>query len=140
MVEGKFWVGGWDVFRSFSGGCEMQEIFTSLEELREGVERLLKKRERLEKALAVKGYSLKKINGQTYLYMWKYENGRARWWCVGNINKVGIPQGRAGVILEEIRRIDEVLSEVARLLEVAKLEVWAVKENSGGASYGKVEK
>jgi hypothetical protein len=118
----------------------MQElIFTSLEELREGVERLLKKRERLEKVLAVKGYSLKRINGQTYLYRWKYENGKARWWCVGNIKKVGIPEGRAGVILEEMRKIDEVLSEVARLLEVAKLEVWAVKQ-SGGASYGKVEK
>jgi hypothetical protein len=121
MVEGKFWVGGWDVFIFlFSGGCEMQ-------------------RERLEKALAVKGYSLKRINGQTYLYMWKYENGRARWWCVGNINKVGIPEGRAGVLLEEIRRIDEVLREVARLLEVAKLEIWAVKQ-SGGVSYGKMEK
>jgi hypothetical protein len=119
----------------------MQElIFTSLEELREGVEGLLKRRERLEKALAVKGYSLKRINGQVYLYMWKYENGRARWWCVGNINKVGIPDGRAGVILEEIKRIDEVLREVARLLEVAKLEVWAVKEKKEGASYGKMEK
>jgi len=119
----------------------MQElIFTSLEELRESIEGLLKKRERLEKALAVKGYSLKRINGQTYLYMWKYENGKVRWWCVGNINKVGIPQGRAGVILEEIRKIDEVLREVARLLEVAKLEIWAVKEKKEGVSYGKVEK
>jgi hypothetical protein len=110
----------------------MQEIFISLEELREGVEGLLKKRERLEKALAVKGYSLKRINGQTYLYRWKYENGRARWWCVGNIKKVGIPERRAGVILEEIRKIDEVLREVARLLEVAKLEVFAVKEKKEG--------
>jgi hypothetical protein len=118
----------------------MQEIFLSLEELREGVESLLKKRERLEKALAVKGYSLKRINGQTYLYRWKYENGKARWWCVGNIKKVGIPEGRAGVLLEEIRKIDEVLREVARLLEVAKLEIWAVKEKKEGASYGKVEK
>ena len=107
----------------------MQElIFASLEELREGVESLLKKRERLEKALAVKGYSLKRINGQTYLYRWKYENGKARWWCVGNIKKVGIPEGSSGVILEEIRRIDEVLREVARLLETAKLEIWAFKE------------
>ena len=118
----------------------MQEIFLSLEELREGVEIFLKKRERLEKALAVKGYSLKRINGQTYLYRWKYENGKARWWCVGNIKKVGIPEGRAGVLLEEIRKIDEVLREVARLLEVAKLEIWAVKEKKEGASYGKVEK
>ena len=118
----------------------MQEIFLSLEELREGVESLLKKRERLEKALAVKGYSLKRINGQTYLYRWKYENGKARWWCVGNIKKVGIPEGRAGVLLEEIRKIDEVLREVARLLEVAKLEIWAVKEKKEGASHGKVEK
>jgi hypothetical protein len=118
----------------------MQElIFVSLEVLREGVESLLKKRERLEKVLTVKGYSLKKINGQTYLYRWKYENGRARWWCVGNINKVGIPD-RAGVILEEIRKIDEVLREVARLLEAAKLEIWAVKEKKEDVSYGKVEK
>jgi hypothetical protein len=115
----------------------MQEIFISLEELKEGVEGLLKKRERLERVLGRQGYSLKKINGQTYLYRWKYENGKARWWCVGNIKKVGIPEGRAGVILEEIRRIDEVLREVARLLEVAKLELWAVKE---GVSYGKLEK
>ncbi len=115
----------------------MQEIFISLEELREGVESLLKKRERLEKALAVKGYSLKRINGQTYLYRWKYENGKAKWWCVGNVRKVGIPEGRAKPILEEIRKIDEVLREVARLLEVAKL---AVKEKKEGASYGKVEK
>ena len=126
---------------SFSGGCEMQElIFTSLEELREGVEGLLKRRERLEKALAVKGYSLKRINGQTYLYRWEYRNGKAKWWCVGNIKKVGIPEGRAGVILEEIRKIDEVLKEVARLLEVAKLEIWAVKEKKEGVSYGKMEK
>ncbi len=117
----------------------MQEIFISLEELREGVESLLKKRERLEKALAVKGYSLKRINGQTYLYRWKYENGKAKWWCIGNVRKVGIPEGRAGVLLEEIRKIDEVLREVARLLEAAKLEIWAFK-SGGGASYGKVEK
>jgi hypothetical protein len=119
----------------------MQElIFASLEELRDSLEILLKKRERLEKLLAVKGYSLKRINGQTYLYRWEYRNGKAKWWCVGNVRKVGIPEGRAGVILEEIRRIDEVLREVARLLEVAKLEVWAVKEKKEGASYGKVEK
>jgi hypothetical protein len=118
----------------------MQEIFVSLEELREGVEGLLKKRERLEKALAVKGYSLKKIYGQTYLYRWEYRNGKAKWWCVGNIKKVGIPEGRAGVILEEIRRIDEVLREVARLLETAKLEIWAVKEKKEGVSYGKMDK
>jgi hypothetical protein len=101
-------------------------VLVSLEELKEEVERLLKRRERLERALSRKGYSLKKINGQVYLYRWQYENGRVRWWCVGNIRKFGIPEGRAGKILEEIKKIDEVLGEVARLLEVAKLEIFSV--------------
>jgi ribulose kinase len=102
-------------------------ILESLEELKRDVEWLLRKRERLAKALSYKGYSLKRINGHTYIYRWAYQDGKARWWCVGNINKVGIPENRTKTLLEEIRKIDEVLGKVAKLLEDAKMEVFSFK-------------
>jgi hypothetical protein len=102
-------------------------ILESLEELKRDVEWLLRKRERLAKALSYKGYSLKRINGHTYIYRWAYQNGKARWWCVGNINKVGIPENSTKALMEEIRKIDEVLEKVAKLLGDAKAEVFSVK-------------
>jgi hypothetical protein len=104
----------------------MHEVIYSLEELRERLEWLLKKRERLEKELSRKGYSLKRINGHTYLYKWKFENGKVRWRSLGNIKKVGVPKGKVGVIMEEIEKIDKVLHGVLELLEMAKLEALSV--------------
>jgi len=104
----------------------MHEVIYSLEELRERLERLLEKRERLEKELSRKGYSLKHINGHTYLYKWRIENGKAKWRSLGNIKKVGVPKGKVGVIMEEIEKIDKVLSGILELLEMAKLEALSV--------------
>jgi PP-loop superfamily ATP-utilizing enzyme len=104
----------------------MHEVIYSLEELRERLEWLLEKRERLEKELSRKGYSLKRINGHTYLYKWKYEDGKARWRSLGNVKKVGVPNGKVGEIMEEIEKIDKALMEIAKLLEVAKLEAFSV--------------
>jgi hypothetical protein len=100
----------------------MDNLIFKLDELKKRVRDVLKRRRALERALGRKGYSLKGIKKNVYVYVWEYEDGNVRWRCLGNVNKVGVPEGGSEVLEEEIRRIDEVLREVERLLdEVEKL-------------------
>jgi hypothetical protein len=97
----------------------MEGLIFKLEELRKRVKRLLKKRRALEKVVKVKGYSLKCIKKNVYVYVWEYEGGHVRWKCLGNVNKVGVPEGGSERLLEEIKKIDDALREVERLLDEA---------------------
>ena len=97
----------------------MDELIFKLEELKKRVRKALKKRRELERVLGRKGYSLKTIKKNVYVYVWEYEGGNVRWKCLGNVNKVGLPEGRSEGLLEEIRKIDESLREVERLLDEA---------------------
>jgi hypothetical protein len=97
----------------------MGELVFKLDELKKRVREVLKKRRALERAVGRKGYSLKGIKKNVYVYVWSYEDGNVRWKCLGNVNKVGVPEGGVEGLLEEIRKIDEKLREVERLLDEA---------------------
>jgi len=96
------------------------DILELLDELREDVLELLKRKERLEKLLARQGYSLKHINKNTYVYVWRYEEGKARWRCLGNVKKIGLPEKSSEV--KELAQIEERLAEIReRLMEIKKM-------------------
>ncbi len=97
----------------------MDELIFKLDELKKRVRKALKKRRALEKVLGTKGYSLKVIKKNVYVYVWKYEDGNVRWKCLGNVNKVGWPEGGAPSLEEKIRKIDDALREVERLVDEA---------------------
>ncbi len=97
----------------------MDELIFKLDELKERVRKALKKRRALEKVLGTKGYSLKVIKKNVYVYVWKYEDGYVRWKCLGNVNKVGLPEGGSEDLEEKIEKIDRALKEVERLLDEA---------------------
>jgi hypothetical protein len=97
----------------------MDELVFKLEELKKRVRKALKRRRALERVLGRKGYSLKNIKKNVYVYVWEYEEGNVRWKCLGNVNKVGLPEGGSEVLEEEIRKIDGALREVERLLDEA---------------------
>jgi len=97
----------------------MDELIFKLDELKKRVRKVMKKRGALERALGRKGYSLKGIKKNVYVYVWEYEEGNVRWRCLGNVNKVGVPEGGSEVLEEEIRKIDSALREVERLLDEA---------------------
>jgi len=100
----------------------MDELIFKLDELKKRVKKVLKRRRALEMVLGRKGYSLKGIKKNVYVYVWEYEEGYVRWKCLGNVNKVGVPEGGSEVLEEEMRKIDSVLREVERFLdEVMKL-------------------
>ncbi len=97
----------------------MDELIFKLDELKKRVRKVLKKRRALERVLGRKGYSLKGIKKNVYVYVWEYEEGCVRWKCLGNVNKVGLPEGGSEDFGEEIRKIDRALKEVERLLDEA---------------------
>jgi hypothetical protein len=97
----------------------MEGLIFKLEELRKRVKDVLKKRRALERLASRKGYSLKGIKKNVYVYVWEYEGGHVRWKCLGNVNKVGVPEGGSERVLEEIKKIDDALRKVERLLDEA---------------------
>jgi hypothetical protein len=97
----------------------MDELIFKLDELRKQVRKVLKKRRALERVVGRKGYSLKGIKKNVYVYVWECEGGNVRWKCLGNVNKVGLPEGGSEGLEEEIRKIDSALREVGRLLDEA---------------------
>jgi hypothetical protein len=97
----------------------MEELIFKLDELKKRVKNVLKRRRALERVAGRKGYSLKGIKKNVYVYVWEYEEGNVRWKCLGNVNKVGVPEGGSEVLEEEVRKIDSVLREVERLLDEA---------------------
>jgi len=97
----------------------MDELDFKLDELKRRVKKALRKRRALERVLGRKGYSLKNIKKNVYVYVWECEGGNVRWKCLGNVNKVGLPEGGSEVLEEEIRKIDGALREVERLLDEA---------------------
>jgi chaperonin cofactor prefoldin len=97
----------------------MDELIFKLDELKKRVREVLKRRRALERVLGRKGYSLKGIKKNVYVYVWEYEDGNVRWKCLGNVNKVGLPEGRSTALEEEIRKIDMALREVEKLLDEA---------------------
>jgi len=98
----------------------MDGLIFKLDELKRRVRKALKKRRALERVLGRKGYSLKSIKKNVYVYVWRYEEGNVRWKCLGNVSKVGLPEGGSDGLLEEIKRIDSALREVERLLDEAE--------------------
>jgi hypothetical protein len=97
----------------------MDDLIFKLDELKKQVRKALKKRRTLERVLSRKGYSLKCIKKNVYVYVWECEAGHVRWKCLGNVNKVGLPEGGSEGLEEEIRKIDQALKEVERLLDEA---------------------
>jgi len=97
----------------------MDELIFKLDELRKRVRELMRRRRALERVLGRKGYSLKTIKKNAYVYVWECEGGNVRWKCLGNVNKVGLPEGGSSALEEEIRKIDSALREVERLLDEA---------------------
>lgn len=97
----------------------MDELIFKLDELKERVRKVLKKRRALERVLGRQGYSLKCIKKNVYVYVWKYEGGRVRWRCLGNVKKIGLPEDRSSTLKEKIRKIDQTLKEVEKLLDEA---------------------
>ncbi len=97
----------------------MDELMFKLDELKKRVRSVLKRRRALERAVSRKGYSLKNIKKNVYVYVWEYEGGNVKWKCLGNVNKVGLPEGGSEGLEEEIRKIDAALREVERLLDEA---------------------
>jgi hypothetical protein len=97
----------------------MDGLIIKLDELRKRVREVLKKRRVLERVLGRKGYSLKSIKKNVYVYVWEYEEGNVKWKCLGNVNKVGLPEGGSSALEEEIKKIDAALKEVERLLDEA---------------------
>ncbi|MFZ8786859.1 hypothetical protein [Thermocrinis sp.] len=98
----------------------MDGLIFKLDELKRRVRKALKRRRALERVLGRKGYSLKSIKKNVYVYVWRYEEGNVRWKCLGNVSKVGLPEGGSDGLLEEIKRIDSALREVERLLDEAE--------------------
>ncbi|MFZ8863246.1 MAG: hypothetical protein ACO2PP_22445 [Thermocrinis sp.] len=97
----------------------MDELIFKLDELKKRVKELMKRRRALEKVLWRQGYSLKTIKKNVYVYVWKCEGGRVRWKCLGNVKKVGLPEGRSSTLEERIKKIDQALKEVEKLLDEA---------------------
>jgi hypothetical protein len=97
----------------------MDGLIFKLDELRKRVKKVVKRRRALERVLGRKGYSLKGIKKNVYVYVWEYEGGKVRWKCLGNVNRVGLPEGGSSALEEEIRKIDLALREVERLLDEA---------------------
>ncbi len=97
----------------------MDELIFKLDELKKRVRKVLRRRRALEKVLGTKGYSLKSIKKNVYVYVWKYEDGYVRWKCLGNVKKVGLPEGGAPSLEEKIEKINRALKEVERLLDEA---------------------
>jgi len=97
----------------------MDELIFKLDELKKRVRKALKKRRALERVLGRQGYSLKNIKKNVYVYVWECEAGNVRWKCLGNVKKVGLPEGGSEVLEEEIRKIDSALREVERRLDEA---------------------
>jgi hypothetical protein len=97
----------------------MDGLIFKLDELKKRVREVLKKRRALERVLGRQGYSLKNIKKNVYVYVWEYESGYVRWKCLGNVKKVGLPEGGSEGLEEEIRKIDQTLKEVERLLDEA---------------------
>jgi hypothetical protein len=97
----------------------MDGLIFKLDELKKRVRKVLKKRRVLERVVGRKGYSLKGIKKNVYVYVWDYEDGYVRWRCLGNVNKVGLPEGGSSALEEEIRKIDQTLKDVERLLDEA---------------------
>jgi len=95
------------------------DVLELIEELREEVLKLLKRKERLEKVLSRRGYSLKHINKNTYVYVWRYEEGKARWRCLGNVKKIGLPE-KSAELVKELAQIEERLAQIKELLSVLK--------------------
>jgi len=95
----------------------MGELIFKLDELKRQVRKALKRRRALERVLGRKGYSLKNIKKNVYVYVWECEGGNVRWKCLGNVNKVGLPEGGSSALEEEIKKIDQALKEVERLLD-----------------------
>ena len=97
----------------------MDELIFKLDELKKRVKELMKRRRVLERAAWRKGYSLKGIKKNVYVYVWDYEGGRVRWKCLGNVNKVGLPESGLSALEERIKKIDQTLKEVEKLLDEA---------------------
>jgi len=97
----------------------MDKLIFKLDELKERVRKVLKRRSVLERVLGRQGYSLKCIKKNVYVYVWDYEDGYLRWRCLGNVKKVGLPEGGSSNLEEEIRKIDQTLKEVERFLDEA---------------------
>jgi len=100
------------------------DILDLIEELREDVLELLKRKARLEKLLARKGYSLKHINKNTYVYVWRYEAGFVKWRCLGNVKKVALPEKDSGLVQELIQienRLARVKESLESLMEIKKI-------------------
>jgi chaperonin cofactor prefoldin len=97
----------------------MDGLIFKLDELKKRVKELKKRRRALERVLGRKGYSLKNIKKNVYVYVWECEGGRVRWKCLGNVSKVGLPEGGSSALEEEIKKIDQTLKEVEKLLDEA---------------------
>jgi hypothetical protein len=97
----------------------MDKLIFKLDELKGQVRKALKRRRALERVLWRKGYSLKNIKKNVYVYVWECEGGNVRWRCLGNVKKVGLPEGGLEGLEERMRKIDQALKEVERLLDEA---------------------
>ncbi len=118
---------------------ELQTLDRWMEELRHELNALQERKKSLAYLMSLKGYSIKEINGNRYLYVWKsLGNGKKAWRSLGNIKNFGGEAGARAIRDEKVRvlfeeyqrlqakedRIKELVRAVIGLLEdsLPKLE------------------
>jgi len=92
-----------------------------LREVIERLERLERRLSELRRKLREQGYSIKKINGFTYVYVWEYINGRQVWRYVGNADRIDLAEFKN-------ERVKDLLQEYKALEEKAKKITEALKD------------
>ena len=92
---------------------EIDRLKRRLDLLTEELNFLAARKNKLNRLLSAKGYSIKTIKGHRYLYVWTtVGHGKAKWKSLGNIkNKPDliskIKDDRVKSILEELAKIEE---------------------------------
>ena len=104
---------------------EIERLRHPLDLMENELKKLEARKANLNRLLNYKGYSIKTIKGNKYLYMWRTTgHGRAKWKCLGNLNKKphlikGLRDRRLREILEEIRRLDKEKEKIRHKLKEA---------------------
>lgn len=104
---------------------EIERLRQLLNWMEDKLKRLEARKANLMELLSYKGYSIKTIKGERYLYVWRTTgHGKAKWKCLGNLNKKqnlieSIKERKIEQILEEIRKLEEEKENIRRRLEEA---------------------
>lgn len=94
------------------------ELSFLLSSLSFSVSKLEKREKRLQGVLMRKGYSVKEIHKNKYVYIWFKDGAKVRWRCLGRLDRVDLKELRdVSPVLEELIRVEEMKDKVRRGLE-----------------------